>query len=320
MNHVLQKHSPVRPLNWRQQRARVLVSGTGPYELAAEDAPTLAYARYLSRLREATLDDSEEFFDQLYWENPGIMYADVLHRHKDPMFPAMLEARVLANMSNTEIAAKLGTIPTTIRDYEAVFFNVRDRLDASDWIVRSITSPLAVATEGGRSFELRNREVSLKFFAYYGGPLALDLVAYGMQKRAFPTTRQDASDWFDQSYGELLRAKTTVGLREMDTNRYNIIQLLALYNEFSQRVKNEAGGPQTAYETHLEVLLNNVQWLPGPTAAKQGSARVAGVTESAYELRAADAQAALRGEKFQNVLKTGDSSSPQKQLVETSES
>jgi hypothetical protein len=49
-----------------------------------------------------------------------------------------VEARLLARQSADEIAASTRLLPPTIDAYEAIFFNVRDRLNAGDWVVGTL--------------------------------------------------------------------------------------------------------------------------------------------------------------------------------------
>jgi hypothetical protein len=80
----------------------------------------------------------------------------------------LIEARILARQSTAEIAARYDLPVEVVAIYEEAFFDVRERLDACDYILREVIgldthSPLDPAT-------------LLKKFAYFGGPIILELV------------------------------------------------------------------------------------------------------------------------------------------------
>ncbi len=49
-----------------------------------------------------------------------------------------IEARILARQTNDEIAQSCGCMPEMIEYYEALFFNVRARLDSPDFIMTKV--------------------------------------------------------------------------------------------------------------------------------------------------------------------------------------
>ena len=82
-----------------------------------------------------------------------------------------MQARLLARRTFDQIALVSGLTAGTIESYEGLFFNVRDRLDARDWIVAR-----AIGTTTSEDSTL-DRGALLKSFAYFGGPDVLRSVA-----------------------------------------------------------------------------------------------------------------------------------------------
>jgi hypothetical protein len=83
----------------------------------------------------------------------------------------VLEAHILARRRDLEIAGRMGLLPETVMWYERLFFHVRDRFAAKDWIaVRlRLTKLVHGFCEPHEVWGL-----ALKRFAYAGGPLVLD--------------------------------------------------------------------------------------------------------------------------------------------------
>ena len=103
----------------------------------------------------------------------GRHYPDILAAHQLHQSAAtkqcIVERRILAGQTSTEIA-RLAKIPARVIDtYEAVFFCCRDRLKARDWIACQ-----CLRTSGLGSDEVTSAQALLKTFAYHGGIHAFD--------------------------------------------------------------------------------------------------------------------------------------------------
>jgi hypothetical protein len=163
----LHRRSPVRPLAWRWQRADALV-GQGRYFCRRRDAAqtgrTVRYLRALERCRTG-----------LHKERLARAFLDVHDArllHEDNGARAVeVQARLLARQSVDVIARAAGLPLDVVGAYEALFFNVLDRLDASDWITAQ-----AVGWHRFDPAKGRDRATVLKAYAYHGGPLVLETV------------------------------------------------------------------------------------------------------------------------------------------------
>jgi hypothetical protein len=146
--------SPFRPLDWRWRLAAVVK----PRRVPAFDSTIQLTARYLvcqSAGESGSTENTEEF--------NGLESALGLMKGVSTL-RTVVEANILARRTDDQVAAKTGIELKTVQWYEALFFNVRDRLHASDWIV---------ATAIGND---RTPAAVLKRFAYFAGPHVLDAV------------------------------------------------------------------------------------------------------------------------------------------------
>lgn len=87
-----------------------------------------------------------------------------------------VEARILARHDDATIARDCSLVPEVVHWFEALFFNVRDRLHARDWITLR-----AIRLHQGAS-----NETIWRAFAYHGGPIILEIILAVTRKRPFP--------------------------------------------------------------------------------------------------------------------------------------
>lgn len=176
------RHDPLRRLNWRGIRAMKLFQNKE--RPAAYDEKIVR--RYLSFLKAyhaaaalAQAEDGDPSADDfatmlnLRDRYPHLWHAHHVHLSAENEERAILEARLLAREDDESIAAKSSMTPMTVNLYEALFFNVRDRLDASDSIY---LAALRFRGERGPDGQPSAHELhqAIKAFAYNGGPLILE--------------------------------------------------------------------------------------------------------------------------------------------------
>lgn len=163
----LQQHSPLRPLEWRWRRATYLATLGRRLSRGDDDAPTISAARFLAALG----NGREQAELERIW--PGMQQAETLANQcvPDPRQRWEVEARLLAGEDDASIAARCTLTPASVGWFEALYFNVRDRLAARDWIaIRAIGRGL------WDGFTLSDLGGVWRALGYYGGPAALDVI------------------------------------------------------------------------------------------------------------------------------------------------
>jgi len=162
----LVRHSPLRPLAWRWQRAQSLVENKRNVSHLRDDDPTrraLGYLRALVECRERCL------VPKMIKEQWDIHAAYRLHKGSGPIH-LILEARLLAGQSSSEIAKLMGERTEVVYAFESLFFNCRDRLQARDWV-----QVVAINKRSDGQPETQTAAL-FKSFAFYGGPIVLEAV------------------------------------------------------------------------------------------------------------------------------------------------
>jgi hypothetical protein len=163
----VQRHSFLRPPDWRWQRACRLVARNRYFSRRRDDEETgraMHYLRALARCRHGA--PSARLLKQ---------YGEVHAAHRlnvqGGQVRLLVEARLLARQSFEQTAQALSISPGTVFWFEALFFNVVEHLDARDWVVaRTIGRGASAGTADP------DTGVVLKSFAYFGGLIVLEAV------------------------------------------------------------------------------------------------------------------------------------------------
>jgi hypothetical protein len=260
------KYNPFRTPEWRADRAMTLV-GNQPRRrraLRTDDVWVREYAWFLARYLPAGENDNEEAKEQLFVRNPGLYFAQEIHFNEDYEWRAILQARLLTNDSYENIAKGLATMPSAIEAYEAVFFNVRDRLDSHDWIVKTVlgTAMDRAANREGTLTE-HQRNMTYKLFGYFGGPLILDAIISGFNRGTLPTRKTEVAGWFDSTVKNLLRSKAAVAARVFEVNKFNVMQLFEIQLGVitsDLQAKSQQSGPVSPLVKNVQALLEMSPW------------------------------------------------------------
>jgi hypothetical protein len=152
-----QRHNPMRPVDWRWQRAEYLVGAGKHHCRHRDDEATGRAVEYIRRRRDRR-------------RMPDIATARRLHEQGD-MLATIVQARILARQTAPEIAQYVALDPAGIATYEQLFFDVRERLSAKCFV-------LLAASGGGSCGDTASERLAtaVKLLAYVGGPLVIDVV------------------------------------------------------------------------------------------------------------------------------------------------
>jgi hypothetical protein len=204
--------SPFRAVDWRYRRAVHLHAGRLAYRPRDEDAWVRVAVRHLrrqtgqdagSRSQLAALADAHR-----------IRFDGESHKRWE------IEARLLAGQDNIEIADRLGLERGAIEAYEAVYFQVRDRLGQSDYIMASVIGPAVY-----RGLRPDDLATIAKLYGYAYGPYFLDLLLHWLR---WPGTILppgiEAEDMIELEHSfELM-----IAARTLEVDQTNVLPILRL--------------------------------------------------------------------------------------------
>lgn len=261
MHSQFQQFNPFRDPQWRYERCLKLVEHR-PRPLNASPRRDDEYVRrYRKFLLRFLRDESEEARAALFPLDPAIFYAHLIHHHPDREWRSIVQARLLTGATDEEIAHMGATLPETINLYERLFFNVRDRLDNKDWIVKTI---LGTATQrSANRYDTttdHQRDLLYKLFGYFGGPVILDVIISGFASRDLPQSAKHVSGWFDRTLKTLIKRRATTEAHRFECDKFKVMELMHIHMSIIAAEKESGGGASTDYEKCISEMLAQTPW------------------------------------------------------------
>jgi hypothetical protein len=157
-----EQHNPVRALQWRWNRACWLAKRYRYAPRCQDDPQTLQAFRFIRAMNAYRTAASR---NQARKDFPDHAAAHAIYR-TDNRTRLAVECRVLARESTEEIAHELSLPVSVVAAYEDVFFDVRSRLAARDWIILRALGRPYVNIKGEP-----NVGAIARLFSFMGGPL-----------------------------------------------------------------------------------------------------------------------------------------------------
>jgi hypothetical protein len=275
-----QKYNVYRSPQWRWDRVMKMANrGPTPGRCSTRDDDYVRKARnFHLRWRDY---DSREQREELYWETPGLFYAYEINEKQSEQYSvaAVLQARLLAGQPAAQIAEAMSTVPETVEWYEALFFNVNDRLKNRDWVTTRILLPALLKR---REVDLADgapfrdppiaqpfMDGSLKMFAYFGGPRLVDFMITGFQAGKQLNSIEDLAGWLDGQWASTIRRRSAQAALMFNVNNFNVTELFTIHTRIMEieRSEESADLQKTTTERHIKAMLDEIPWAVGDKGA-----------------------------------------------------
>lgn len=250
---MIQYHpsNPFRPVNWRWENARAIREGKVRGALRkTTDQWVLNTHKFQIGLAKCKDDldryDLMSVFPDLY-SAYLIFNRGGADNEQHPM-RYVVEARILAAQNDYDIARRLGIPANVIDTYEKVFFNVRERLENSDYIMTCVIGPSVHAGLTDRDYDLL-----WKLFGYIYGPVALDSFISTTTSRFRPENLSEVDAVLAEDARASIQRKVAIVARTYTVNPFSQSELLNVYTRLLEMEK------ETGSERNRDVILQNVQ-------------------------------------------------------------
>lgn len=250
----LRSTNPMRPVDWRWQRAKFL-SDNGCKATVHDDNLT---SRALKFARRAIVCLNDSDYNRLLDDYPELFEAWHLYKEAScRLFRFEIEARVMADEPIAAIARKTGIAPAIITAYEDCFFEVRPRLDAQSYIQQGVLQPAAMAG-------IKNREYDLlwKLYGYWGGPVVLDTLIYGQTPSTKPDSPAGVAAFWQDDIADQVRQKAAVAMRKMAVDSQTSQDILTVYQKMValERTAGEGKGANEGMLANINAMLGELPW------------------------------------------------------------
>ena len=229
----LQQYSMRRSPKWRYERIRELLASKAQVKKCSRYDDSLVRRAFqfinrwdnLAKSRRG-IGNVQSARQQLFAVDPAMYLAyEIFSLDDAEKIRYAIEARILARESDSVIASRLGTLDEAIGIYEQLFFNVRDRLNNSDYIVNRVIAPVI-----GKGYETANVDFSSKFFGYFAGSQVLDVVLTGFDRGiSLPATSDTCDEFFDAHFSGGIRRRAAESVTVFEVNKYNVMQLFEIH-------------------------------------------------------------------------------------------
>jgi len=256
-----QKTNPCRTAAWRHDHVvKLLEARPRPRQPSRlhDDSFIHKYHDFLLRYQRAA---SEEVRRALFADYKPIWLAHSFYMNADCEGRALLEARYLSRESDERIAERTGFLADAIAWYEKLFFNVRDRLDARDWVVKTIRDTAGRRRRGSDAL-LSEREIGqfYRLLGYFGGPLILDHAIGALSARP-PRQGSEVDDWFNDELHSCIRQLAVLSVTEVALS--NAIHLFRVHIKLSKG-RTMRSKPALSIKKNLKHFWENLPWAIAP--------------------------------------------------------
>lgn len=226
----LQQGSPLRPPDWRWQKAKLLYDNRRPKSRRKDDNGVARAYEFIRNLASANTD-----IDHLNLADAwcSVYQAYAIWTDQTSYMRSELEARLLTGEGIELVAGRMGLDAPIVLEFESLFFNVLDRIQNPSWVVQRVIPKMAQ-----ENLRESNLDTVWKIVAYSGGVHALEPFLYFTTQTTKPDNPEGVATFLaEQSKSAWNRKRFVNALAVRPVDVYSRIQLEEIglkYDELSQ--------------------------------------------------------------------------------------
>lgn len=292
------RHNPTRAPHWKWLRAVAIDSGGTKASRYLDGGDGFKWIRRAIRLKRhhAMAGNRPEILYNLVRLDSDLFWAHSIWADDKQPTRWEIDARILAGETNDEIAKKVGCEPGVVEAYEAVFFNVREKIDNAAYVVNVV-----MADSVTKGLTERQYDLLWKMFGYRGGPHVLDAMISRFSAIDKPQKPEEVSQFFQDSAINSMRHKAAVAALTVPINTHTQLALLDAYVKYVEieRTTENAAKAQVGIVQNIGAMM---QALPFKIATKMDSTtdKMLLFDNSAAELNGSELIIAATGGKITN--------------------
>lgn len=247
--------NPFRPPHWRWLRAIGVVNELQPRAGRKVDGVLgfkwINQAIAFQKAKIEAVDEERRIamahnFPALFWANAA---------YEDENNPAKweIEARILARCNNWEIGFHVGVAEEIVEAYEALFFNVRDKLRHSGYIMHSVMGPSVQRGLSEREFDLL-----WKMYAYAYGPHMLYALISKFSNPVWCNTPDEVGSAVQDDTVGTMKMKAALAAKTIPVNLSTQIDILHVFTKYVEieRMSDSEGKAQNQIMDHIGTMFN----------------------------------------------------------------
>jgi hypothetical protein len=255
-------NNPLRPPTWRWQRALEIHENTGVPTTRRRDG-TKGYAwitRAVSFLRQYDRCQDDRQKAVLAEQVPDIFWAYWIWSDQANPTRYSIEAHILAREDDYEVAYRVGTNHRAIKAFEALFFDVRDKLQHRSYILHTVMGPAIHRGLTEREFDLL-----WKLYGYFLGPYIVEALESKFSNPVWCGTPEAVgAAILDDAIGTL-KLKAAVAAKTVAVNQHTQLALMEQFTKFVEVERNtdSAGKAQEQILDHISAMMTTLPFNVG---------------------------------------------------------
>ena len=255
--------NPCRPPDWRWQRAVALrerVAGAMQPNRRLDGPDGFAWINTsLKFQRELAGARSEVAKARLMERRPSLFWAHWIWRASNPI-KHVIEAQLLANSTDYAIGFRCNTPPDVIAAYEAVFFNVREKLQHRSYILNCVLGPAI-----HRGLSEREYDLLWKLYGYFLGPSVVDALESKFSNPTWCGTPNAVGAAVMDDAISTLKLKAAIATKTVQVNQMTQLALMETFTKFVEieRSTDSAGKAQEQILDHISAMMSTLPFNVG---------------------------------------------------------
>lgn len=220
-----------------------------------------------------------------------------------------IEARVLADESDDQIAEKIGARADVINAYVNTFFDVREKMRHMDYVVNVVMAEAVT-----RGLQERHYDLLWKMLGYNGGEHVLDAVINRVTKMPKPENPEQVSGFFQDFAINTMKYKAALSALTVSVNTHTQLPLIDSFVKYVEieRTTENAAKAQTSIVDNIGEMLKQLQFKVG-TKLESAEVKVLPYDESHAELRSDELMTVVTGGTLPNHQALQELNFPEKQ-------
>lgn len=292
------RSSPKRAPNWVWLRVLQIDGGGVRANQIRDGQHGFTWIRRALRFKRR-YDRASGNSDQLYrllQQDPSLFWAHSLWLEDKAPTRWAIEARILAGETDTQIAKRFDIDENVVAAYEAVFFNVRARLDNRDYIVNVVMADAVT-----RGLTERQYDLLWKLFGYHGGSHVLDAVTSKFSPIDKPANASAVGAFFQEFAVNTVKHKAAIATLTVPINLHTQLALIESFVKYVEIEKNSENAGK-AHSTIVENIGAMMAALPFKVGTKLDSvdAKMLPYDDGAAELTSAELMTVSAGGALAN--------------------
>lgn len=251
--------NPWRAPHWRWGRALGIVEGTQPGTTSRRDGPDgFFWIRKAVKYLQAYAQCQDDFSRMsLAMDEPAMFWAHWAFEQQEHPARAIIEARVMARDKSENIAYYCNCGPEVVLTYEALFFDVRDKLDRKDYV-----NSVIFGHKAQEALRERQYAVLWKLLGYAGGPHVLDAAMSKLTSPSWVNNPEHVASFFQETALSTIKKKAAIAAMTVDVNSHTQLDLLATFVKFVEieRTTESNSKVQDQVMADLNSMLQSLPW------------------------------------------------------------